>query len=303
MSFSSGSKSPSSFKPTKTKAESAPTKESSSSPSDVTNEAPPLPEPASLAQSTGAQVDWDTARQAAESVTSKMLTETGAQLTRVGKAFGEATDLEGRSHQSLVAALIGLFEVSVDLLKAPGVVCALAHQRQLKLTKATLASASLPVVKLSVPDLDPKTQSLYANAVNFALACEYDAAGFRTALEAHGVKSLAKHEAARKRAAAGEPAQPTDEALVESFRNGRDTVLVEGIDIPEGVEMALAIVGWMNGEVHLFAIDDDPKRLLAAIRKAAGEGREPPSVEMAKAAKKNAGNNPGNDRSAGEAAA
>lgn len=268
-------------------------------------ELPPtsVPTPADPAAVTPAEeINWGDAEVAAKALTVADVDAAGGRLEDIGKAFTKVQDLEASGHKALAASLAALYEASKNLLLQPAMILALCQNRKVMLTKRSKASAFLPIVKLALPGLDDKTQSLYARALNFGLACGLDPASFGKAIRDHGVKELARRETARKRAAKGEPKPESEEELIESFRTGRTTVRIEGLDLPEGQGMALAVVGRVGSDVHLFAVDDSEKRLMAAIRQALRDGREPPAVETAKAAKKNAGNIRGND-SAGEAAA
>jgi len=213
-------------------------------------------------------IDWIEADSAAASIPRERVKSETLSIAACRKEFTKARALEGRGQKALAGALASVLDHASNLLNEPAVLIAISREAGIKMTKRTLASPCLPIIKLALPDLDRKVHSLYARALNYGLACSLDGAGFASAIEAHGVVELAKRETARQRIRRGERPQSKEAELLERFRGQRRPLELDEIEVPGEADFVLIIAGVLDGQFVAYDIDDDRRRLLAAVRHA-----------------------------------
>ena len=233
-----------------------------------------LPEPSTLTQDTFAEsFDPSTGEQDADNVATGSVRTTLKQLAEIQKGMRESGQLSDRSKEKLASALAAIYATGTELYGNPAHLFACLNQAGIRSTRATLKSAYLPVVKLALPDLEPKTQSYFARVLNHCSALNLDREGAEATILAHGTVELAKREAKRQKARRGEPAGESDAEAAERFRDERRSVPLSDVDLGTS-EFALLIVGRDGDAVVAFDLDDNDKRLNAAVRAALKRGSQ-----------------------------
>ena len=233
-----------------------------------------LPEPSTLTQDTFAEsFDPSTGEQDADSVATGVVRTTLVQLEEIQKGMRESGQLNDRSKEALAKALAAIYATGTALYENPAHLFACLNQAGVRTTRATRKSAYLPILKLALGDLEPKTQSFYARVLNHCAALQLDRQSAEATILAHGTVELAKREAKRQKARRGEPAGESDAEAAERFRDERRAVPLESVDLGTS-EFALLIVGRDGDTVVAFDLDDNEKRLNAAVRAALKRGSQ-----------------------------
>jgi hypothetical protein len=132
-------------------------------------------------------------------------------------------------------------------------------------TRATWKSPCLVLVKLAMPDLDTKTASQRARALNYCAAAGLTAEQTRDAVRKHGVVDLAKREARRQKARKGDTGVQTHNDVVAAFVGKRRAIDIEEVDLGDR-EVALLIVGRNGDQNVVYDLDDNDRRMMEALR-------------------------------------
>lgn len=203
--------------------------------------------PATLTVRTKAgAVNWKEAWRAPD-VKEQAVNDAAALLKKIATGFGKAETLRART-RALAGARASRYEATLRLLDTPQFLAKLLEKRAIK--KIT-AAPMLAFANLALPKLDHKIQSEYTRVRNHGLTYGRTVDQFGEAVRTLGVVELKKRETDRRAAFRGKSARPTGAEYVKRVRNGRRTLAVDGIPLPEGSEMALLIVGRINDQLRV----------------------------------------------------
>jgi len=211
-------------------------------------------------------IDWDEAKRRAKAVPETRLQQMTSVLQDNRDAFAVADEHTARGQEALAVALGNLLETARSLLLDPPLVVALCRDAKIKTRKDTFDSPSLPVTKVVLPSLDNKTQSFYAKVVNHGLASGLDRDGFTDLVRSEGAKEIARRESRRVKESKKPRSQESDAEIASRFKRERRPLPLDQVQIPEGVDLALAVIGVVDGKFVVFDLDDAPRRLMAAVR-------------------------------------
>jgi hypothetical protein len=233
-----------------------------------------LPDPAELTGHTpGELFDPKVGEEGADGVSAGDVHSVLDEFKRVQKVMQDADQLNDRSRESLADGMAKVYEQQQALYDNPALLMACVKAADLKTTKATWKSGSLVVVKLALPDLDAKTASQRARALNFCAAAGLTADQVREAFRESGVVELAKLEARRQKALKGEAGPQSDDDVIAQFVAERRPVPIDKVDLGER-ELAQLIVGRKGDEIVAYELDDNDRRLMAAVRGALKRGSQ-----------------------------
>lgn len=156
--------------------------------------------------------------------------------------------------------------------RCQGVAVALAKEREIPTTKASWKNPMLVVLKLIDPEMDDKSASMCARALNYVSAAEVPPDKVADFLAEHGVVALAREEAKRQKLRKGGAEKAPAEDPVDVLRREATAVplpaTLDLVGLPENDgEVALMIVGRQDGKLVVWAVDADDTGTTSAIRR------------------------------------
>lgn len=184
-----------------------------------------------------------------------------------------ATKQKGKSRQTYHRALGRSHLIATTALQSPGALVALARKRKIPTTKASWKNPMLVVLKMIEPEMDDKSASMCARALNYCSAAGVPPDEVADFLAQHGVVALAHEEAKRQKLRRGGSSEkPPALDPLEALRQDRKPVALstdhelEGMPEKDG-EMGLMLIGRQEGLVVGWAVDADEKAIAATIRR------------------------------------
>jgi hypothetical protein len=188
-------------------------------------------------------------------------------------AFSCASSAEERSTDAKVRLYGDLYEAILELVPNVAWLLALCVEREVRLTQASRNSPCLAPVKALLPEVDQKHQSFMAKVLNHGLALRLDREGMERLVREKGVVAIAKLETLRQKERRGQEGRLSDEQAVAQFKRERRGAAVSGVVPPEN-GMVLMIGEVIGGQVFVYDIDNNEKRLMAVIRSAVKRGSQ-----------------------------
>jgi hypothetical protein len=230
-----------------------------------------------MASTAAEQIDWTASKEKAATVDEAEIDALLEQADDSRKGFEKVAGYQVKSRKEQAKATAAAFEVLQGTVSRPEIVWKIVERNGDKLTERTLRSPFLPAVRAVYPAMDRRDQSDLAQICNHALANEWSADELGKALEEIGKVELLKRERQRQRLRAGDPAGSNDEETVAKYLEQATASPLSDVRPPKEVPelgVALIIVGIVDGQVVVYDIDDDAKRMIAAVKSCAKRGRE-----------------------------
>lgn len=213
----------------------------------------------------------------APSVPESEIERIGAAATKALLNFGLVARQERSARHYRAKSCAVALPLVQELCDRPQIVWAIAERKKLKITERTVKSPCLAAVKVLFPELDRREHSDVAQIHNHALANGWGADDLQREIEAVGTVEIVRRERQRQRLRAGQPAAPGPEEIVAAYRDQATASRPRDVCPPKekpALGLALALCEFVDGEMVVYDIDTDEKRVLAAVKICAKHGRE-----------------------------
>lgn len=217
--------------------------------------------------------DIATACKAVVKVDVKQTAALKAELSGCGRDLRTAAKQKAKSRETYHLALARSHLIATTALQAPGPLIELAKKRKIPTTKASWKNPYLVVLKIIDPQMDDKTASMCARALNYISAANVPPDRVEDFIAQHGVVALAREEAKRqklRRGGSSEKPPPVDP--LDVLRRDATAVPMPGSLELDGLpqedgKVALVIVSREEGKLVAWAADADNKSAIAAARR------------------------------------